>query len=65
MTRFEQIGVNYQYLAQNTEQAVEFFTNSCNVCVHNPRCLHNDCRHCAIQQVHNQVVAILGGQNND
>lgn len=59
MTKFEQVGVNYQYSASTVEEAIEMFTYSCQCCTHQSRCLYSDCKHCAIQMVHNQVVAIL------
>lgn len=68
MTKFEQIGVNYQYQATNIEEAIKSFEYSCQVCTHKLRCMYNECKHCAIQQVHNQVVAILNemkGENKN
>ena len=64
MTKFEQIGVNYQYMASTVEEATESFMHSCQCCTHQSRCLYNDCNHCAIQMAHNQIVAILAEKDN-
>lgn len=59
MTKFEQIGVNYQYDAQTITDANKSFSISCNICCQKMRCLYNDCDHCAIQQAHNMMVALF------
>lgn len=67
MTRFEQIGINYQYLARTVEEATENFARSCNICCHCSRALYNDCKRCAIEQTHNMIVANMmdGGSKDD
>lgn len=55
MTKFEQIGVNYQYDATSKEQCNKAFQHSCNCCV--SRGMHIECDRCAINYVHNLMVA--------
>ena len=55
MTKFEQIGVNYQHAAQTKEEAIRNFKYSCNCCCH--RGMHIKCDRCAIEYVHNLVIA--------
>lgn len=55
MTKFEQIGVNYQHAAQTKEEAMRNFKYSCNCCCH--RGMHIECDRCAIEYVHNLVIA--------
>lgn len=55
MTKFEQIGVNYQHAAQTKEEAMRNFKYSCNCCCH--RGMHIECDRCAIECVHNLVIA--------
>ena len=55
MTKFEMIGVNYQYDAATVEEANKCFMHSCNICCH--RGIHIECDNCAIACVHNMVVA--------
>lgn len=64
MTKFETVGINYQYSATSVEEATKMFSNSCNCCTHSPRCLFMDCDHCAIRQTHEQIVAILRDSEN-
>lgn len=59
MTPFEQIGVNYQFSATNSNEAKKSFEYSCECCVRTSRCLYNTCDRCAIRQVHMQVMTIL------
>lgn len=59
MTKFEQVGINYQYDATTIKEATRSFQISCNICCHKMRACYNDCDHCAIAQTHNMVVALL------
>lgn len=63
MTKFEQIGVSYQYDAQTKEEANRSFKYSCNCCCN--RGMHISCDHCAIECVHNLVIASFESKNND
>lgn len=62
MTKFEQIGVNYQYDAMTKEQCKKCFNYSCNCCVN--RGMHIDCDRCAISTVHNLVMATFDGKED-
>lgn len=62
MTKFEQIGCNYQYLATTVQEANENFARSCNCCCNCMRAMYNECSRCAIEQVHNMVVADMNDQ---
>ena len=55
MTKFEQIGVNYQYDATSKEAANKAFQRSCECCCN--KGMHIDCDHCAIAHTHALVVA--------
>lgn len=55
MTKFEQVGVNYQYSANSAEQAQKSFQYSCNCCCN--KGMRIDCDRCAIAHVHNLVMA--------
>lgn len=55
MTKFETIGINYQYDANNIKEANRFFQYSCNCCCN--KGMHLNCDRCAISHVHNLVVA--------
>ena len=55
MSKFEQVGINYQYDADSKEKANNAFKHSCNVCCH--KGIQLDCEKCAIAHVHNLVVA--------
>ena len=59
MTPFEQIGVNYQFSATNSNDAKKSFEYSCECCVRTSRCLYNTCNSCAIRQTHMQIMAIF------
>ena len=60
MTKFEQIGVNYQYDAETKDEARRAFYYSCNCCCN--RGMHIDCGHCAIAVAHNLVIAAIDSQ---
>ena len=55
MTKFEQIGINYQYDAVSIKEANKSFEHSCNCCC--ARGMHIECNRCAIAHVHSLVVA--------
>ena len=55
MTKFETIGVNHQYDANNKYEARKAFMHSCNCCVNKGMCL--DCDRCAIAHTHSLVMA--------
>ena len=55
MTKFEQIGVNFQYDACNKREANRSFSYSCRVCC--ARGMRIDCERCAIATVHAATVA--------
>lgn len=57
MTKFEQIGVNYQYDAMSIQDANKSFEHSCNCCCN--KGVNIDCDKCAIAQAHSLVVAIF------
>ena len=63
MTKFEQIGVNYQYDAVTKEQALRSFQYSCNCCCY--RGMRIDCDHCAIAQTHHLVIAAFDAQKDE
>ena len=55
MTRFEQVGVNYQYNAETKNQALKSFMHSCYCCC--MKGMRIDCDRCAIAEAHKNVVA--------
>lgn len=55
MTKFEQIGVNRQYDADNIKESNTAFARSCECCC--SKGMKLDCTQCAIAYVHNLVVA--------
>lgn len=55
MTKFETIGVNYQYAANSKAEANSFFARSCNCCCN--KGMRLDCDRCAIAHTHSMVVA--------
>lgn len=63
MTKFEQVGINYQYAAETKEQARRSFDHSCNCCCN--RGMRIDCDRCAIAVAHNHVIAALDSQEQD
>lgn len=60
MTKFEQIGVNYQNDAESKEQANRSFRYSCECCC--TRGLRIECDRCAIAVAHNLTIAAF--ENN-
>lgn len=57
MTKFEQIGVNYQKQCTSVREAMERFECSCEICC--CRGMYIKCDYCAIASAHNLVVATL------
>lgn len=60
MTKFEQVGVNYQNDAESKEQANRSFRYSCECCC--TRGVHIECDRCAIAVAHNLTIAAF--ENN-
>ena len=60
MTKFEQIGVNYQYDAKSADQAKKSFQYSCNCCC--AKGMHIECDRCAIAHTHSLVLAYYDGK---
>ena len=60
MTKFEQVGVNYQNDAESKEQANRSFRYSCECCC--TRGMHIECDRCAISVAHNLTIAAF--ENN-
>lgn len=63
MTKFEQVGVNYQYEAESKRQANRSFEHSCNCCCQ--RGMHLDCDRCAIACAHNMVIAAFDSMEQE
>ena len=61
MTKFEQVGVNFQYDAPTKEAAIKAFKYSCNCCC--TKGMHIDCDRCAIATAHSMIVAICDSKN--
>lgn len=57
MTKFEQIGVNYQYEANTLEEARRSFRHSCRCCCE--RGMHIECDKCAIACAHELIIAAI------
>jgi hypothetical protein len=55
MTKFETIGVNYQYDATNKNEANKSFAHSCKCCCE--KGMRIECDRCAIACVHALVIA--------
>ena len=55
MTKFEQVGINFQYDASTKEQAIKSFNISCNICC--CKGMRIDCDRCAIAEVHSLIMA--------
>ena len=60
MTKFEQIGVNYQYDAIDKADANRYFKYSCNCCCQ--RGMRIECDRCAIAVAHDLVVATFDAE---
>lgn len=57
MTKFEQVGVNYQMEAVSIEDARKSFSWSCKCCCN--RGMKINCDRCAISQAHLQTIALM------
>ena len=57
MTKFEQVGVNFQNDAKSKEDAVRSFSYSCRVCCE--RGMRLSCDQCAIAVTHASTIAAL------
>lgn len=55
MTKFEQVGMNHQYMATTKLQAQKSFAYSCDCCCN--KGMRLDCDTCAIANVHSLVIA--------
>ena len=55
MTKFETIGINYQYEARNKHEANKSFEHSCKCCCE--KGMHIECDRCAIAQAHSLIIA--------
>jgi len=60
MTKFEQVGVNYQKMSTSKEDAMQKFEHSCDICA--CRGMRIDCDKCAIAVFNKLVVAIYDGE---
>lgn len=58
--KFEEIGIQYQYSANNIEQAQKSFKYSCDCCCAKGR--NVPCDRCPIAQAHSLVVAFFNDQ---
>ena len=61
MTKFEQIGINYQYDANNIHEAKKAFSYSCQCCC--AKGIRLNCNRCAISNTHNLIVAYFNDKN--
>lgn len=55
LTKFERVGVGFQYNAENKYQAIKSFQYSCTVCCQ--RGIRLDCDRCAIAHTHEATLA--------
>lgn len=55
MTKFEQVGINYQFDATSKEEARKSFKFSCDCCCN--KGMRIECDRCSISQVHHQIIA--------
>ena len=60
MTKFEQVGVNFQHTAANTQEAEKSFQYSCDCCC--TKGMRINCDQCAISVAHSLVVAYFDGK---
>lgn len=63
MTKFEQVGINFQYDACTKEQAIKSFKYSCACCCN--KGMRLDCDRCAISHTHTMIVAIFDSKNEE
>ena len=57
MTKFEKIGMDYQYGARSARRAKQALEKSCKICATTGK--HIECKHCAIANAHNDIILIL------
>ena len=57
MTKFEQVGINFQYDAPTKEAAIKSFKYSCTCCC--SKGMRLDCDRWAISHTHAMIVAIF------
>lgn len=62
LTKFEQVGVNYQNDAMSKKEANRSFRHSCRVCCE--RGIRVECDRCAIAATHDAVVAAFEAAQN-
>ena len=55
MTKFEHVGINFQYDASTKEQAIKSFNISCKICC--CKGMRIDCDRCAIAEAHSLIMA--------
>lgn len=60
MTKFEQVGINWQYEANNIHEANHAFAHSCDCCC--SKGIHITCDRCCIAHVHGLVTAYFNDQ---
>ena len=63
MTKFERVGVNFQYDARDIDEANKSFAYSCECCC--TKGMRIDCDRCAIAHMHNLVVAYFNDNNGN
>lgn len=63
MTKFEQIGINYQHDARTKEEANRAFNYSCTCCCN--RGMHIECERCAIACAHDHVIAAFDSKEQE
>lgn len=63
MTKFEQIGVNYQYDAENPKQAMKSFQYSCKCCC--CKGMRINCDTCCIAQANAMVMACFNDKRKE
>lgn len=62
MTKFETIGVEYQYNADSKNTAIKCFHHSCNICCN--KGIYIDCDKCTIKVAHELVIAVFDDNMN-
>lgn len=63
MTKFERVGVNYQFDANSIEEANKSFAHSCKCCCN--KGIRLECDKCAIEYTHQLVVAYFADKENN
>ena len=58
MSRFEEIGVGFQYMARTAREAKQSYEKSCKACCE--KGLRIDCDRCGICFAHDTVMAVFG-----